>query len=780
MLASVDADAPEESQPSEFFLFISDASAEAERLTLALRTQGYSVIDVPLALLVNRVIIQTPALVLCDADAEGAVSVLERLRDLPPENAVSVIVLGQRGGVMDQIDGSLVSAMFARPVNVKELLDTVDRLVGSDASPKSLPSSARGRFGSSSHPPSKAARSDAAAAVPLPPDLADAQPKENADVPALELSADILGALADAERRLDESRPAPGPALEEPGPEADLEGALPADVLAALEEPLDEEEAEQSQGTAGGTAAGGAGRTGTRGHTQTGANVGTDGTGTVGTDHGASGRGAKRTDRPSMPPSEGDEGRAARQQASTPKPPRPGTEVTGGRELRRPSMAPVTSVDSGTSAQGPPLAQAPLDQSLVPVHSVGPKTRRDEDLGAAMSRDLMSTTPPARNRDGRGDAEDRQDEPTGAPPRGAAAAGRPGSGKEADARADLVSRPVLRAGDAPSFVAQAIRLRFTGSLAFEVDEGIRRIVLRDGDFVTAGSGVHGESLVAFLAGRGDLPPEVAKQGHKLPAFGRRAGAALIAQGHVAQDQLWTILRAHAEWLIGRALRATRGSASVETAVIDRMQDEPGVFGGAAGAEVFVEVVRRVVPEDEALVRLGGKDARLELGPAGTLLAECALPQLESERVQSAAGRTVRDITEGVADPSFTSALGALVALGVLCNVDELPKVAPKPPPERDPLDDEAHRARILARKALVDEGDYFAVLGVPRDATGYDIRRAYSALRKDFDPGRALTATTADLADTVDEILEVLDEAYDVLGDQHRRERYRRAIEAVP
>src|SRR6185295_18807525 len=98
----------------------------------------------------------------------------------------------------------------------------------------------------------------------------------------------------------------------------------------------------------------------------------------------------------------------------------------------------------------------------------------------------------------------------------------------------------LSPGATISALASAIRTRFTGAMAFEADEGIRRVVLREGDFVTAASGVHAESLVAFLAGRGDLPEDVVRLAHKLPPFGRRAGAALIAHGHLAQDELWPV------------------------------------------------------------------------------------------------------------------------------------------------------------------------------------------------------------------------------------------------
>jgi len=82
--------------------------------------------------------------------------------------------------------------------------------------------------------------------------------------------------------------------------------------------------------------------------------------------------------------------------------------------------------------------------------------------------------------------------------------------------------------------------------------------------------------------------------------------------------------------------------------------------------------------------------------------------------------------------------------------------------------------------ALVEDGDYFSLLGVERSATAYEIRRAYLELRRAFEPARVLTGQTADLAMDVKTIVEVLDEAYEILREPHRRERYRKAIEAGP
>jgi hypothetical protein len=125
-------------------------------------------------------------------------------------------------------------------------------------------------------------------------------------------------------------------------------------------------------------------------------------------------------------------------------------------------------------------------------------------------------------------------------------------------------------------------------------------------------------------------------------------------------------------------------------------------------------------------------------------------------------------------------LYALRELAVF-DVLERPKT-PRPGSRRtpDPLDDEAIRRAVRARRALVDDGDYFTLLGVPRSATGYHIRKAFVDLRRVFEPGVVLRPGTLDLRDDVSIINDVLDEAYEVLRDPTKRDRYRRALEAVP
>src|SRR5690606_2681299 len=99
---------------------------------------------------------------------------------------------------------------------------------------------------------------------------------------------------------------------------------------------------------------------------------------------------------------------------------------------------------------------------------------------------------------------------------------------------------------------------------------------------------------------------------------------------------------------------------------------------------------------------------------------------------------------------------------------------------RDHHDAEALRRAVQTRRTLIDEGDYFAILGVSRNATGYDIRRAYLELRRQFEPSLVLTPGTLDLQKDLELIVDVVTEAYEILGDQIRRDRYRRAIDSTP
>jgi hypothetical protein len=762
-------------------VFVSDASAEAERIGDTMRGAGYVVVDVPISMLSARVAAQRPNVVLVDVDAENVLDELARLRKLPGSGAIDFVYFGTGAGPVKNAEEALSNdgaAFFVRPIDVGALVRKIEALTGGplmrpEARPSTPPPSlaiGRGVAASASinrdrDPPPSSDRPGAPSLpspgvrTPGPPlpmsttslaDLVDAAPRSLSLATFGTVSNELQQMLADAEQRA-EIMSSAEPVL--PSPEEEIEAVLPADVLASLDEPIDGDEDEDPVGAEGGTGRG----TGAGGIGGTGASLDREGTGAH-----AKGTTAGGTRQPTT----GSQGRGAgagpgtgsqthERRVSSDTPPR---STTGANITTTPTS--MTNRPRTTDAIPPSLAYEAPRRPLLEEAPVAPAPQSAQrpsswhpppslPVGIAMPTDLR--------------------------------------GPSLKPAATVSSASVLGPEGGRRFFAEAIARRASGALCFESEGVVRRIVMREGDLVAAASGGEGESLVHFLAARGELPrDEAPRLAAKIPPYGRHAGAALVAHGWLRQDQLWQVLRAHAEWIASAVLRLTRGTAQLEPDPPGRLRGEPSVFGAATGAEIFVDLVRRAIPHEDALERLSGESSRITDGPNAGLLAECNLPPQDLELLHRARGGTVADLLARATDGEIVAVVHALALLGVIeivpspdfvrrgADARSLPDV------EMAALDEDAIRARVRARLELVEDGDYFAVLGVTRDATGYEIRRAFIELRRTFEPSRILTPRLLDLADDVHKIVVVIEEAYEILRDNARRERYRRAIDARP
>jgi len=82
------------------------------------------------------------------------------------------------------------------------------------------------------------------------------------------------------------------------------------------------------------------------------------------------------------------------------------------------------------------------------------------------------------------------------------------------------------------------------------------------------------------------------------------------------------------------------------------------------------------------------------------------------------------------------------------------------------------------QQALTEEGDYFSLLGLSPHASTHEIRQAYLNLRRTFDPEhQGNPSFQPENVESLTLIREVLDEAYEILRDPVRRERYQKALE---
>jgi hypothetical protein len=764
-------------------VFVSDPSAEAERIAQALRATGYIVVDVPMSMLLARVAVQRPRVVLVDADAEGALESVGKLRELPDAEGIDIVFLGHAGDALAGPEDALAhegSGFFDRPVDIANLVRKVEALTGgplpedrpsrASTPPPSIPSSRMPPAATHPETPgglggiAPVAEGDGKRPSTKPPPRPPSAPAPKMTVQpqttpeailssALQtsrrsvsiqtpLSSELEALLAEAEQRIGAQMALD---MNLPTPEEEIEAVLPADVLSSLDEPLDADEDDPA------------------------------------------GKAAEDNDSPEKVETgsyrvKTNSGEAAALQTHGGGQAAPTTGnrhiATSSADIARGTMGPDTGGMPGspglTSRASVTAAPPPTEYAASPPPAVLAAHMASSTLGSVV---LQADAPAIAAAVAQRASELR------------AQAATTGTSQKAESvpppNAALAPGPsVLGANDAPLVLARAIAARATGALCVESSEGVRRAVLREGDLLTAASGVDSESLLAFLGARGDLPREKVQQlAGKLPPFGRHAGAALVAHGHLRQDQLWPVLRAHAEWILGKAIWVREGTAHLETEPPGRLRGEPSVFGGSTGAEVLVEVIRRVVAPEDALARLGGPSGRLGEGNQIALLSECALDAAERDLIVRMRGSTVGETVEAAHSPDFASVLYAISLLGVVDVIRGVGGARSDSAADEagiEALDEEAIRARIRARLEIVDEGDYFAVLGVPHDATGYEVRRAFLDLRRVFEPSRLLTPRIADLAEDVRKITSVLEEAYEILSDNARRERYRRAISARP
>ncbi|HEX2879813.1 MAG TPA: hypothetical protein VHO25_09810 [Polyangiaceae bacterium] len=710
-------------------LCVCDTDPEATGYVAALRKQGYTVMVVEQSTLAERAHEAMPALILFDVDAAGALDAIRALRALPDATRVEAVAIGAAGQVLaNQAEAVALatSGQLLRPIDTNVLILTVETLIGA---PPSLVGVAEG----------------VGAAAPLsilPASETDFEPSQA----HLEISPELAQLLHTSEERIADSiQKEPEVSFEHDPVDPNI---IPQEALAALTRPL-ARDAASSQGV-------------------------------IANNMRLDPRSSRFPSAGSGPPSSG---------TTSSRPPTSNTS----HDLAA-LDAPLSELpDELTRASGRPATEPPL------AHEPEGHER------TAAEPERPTVPPPWRQSEGDSDPPAQTRSPSSVSFGTQVSTNKPRHESHEQAAVLEMPRRIDVAG-AVSAAGHAVQARFSGALAFETEQGVRRALLKDGDFVIVVSGNDAESLVSYLASTGELDPEDAAQlAHRLPPFGRHTATALIARGKLKQEQLWSALRAHAQWLLGYALSEAHSTLHIEHQVPERLASEPTVFGGATGAEVLIEVVRRVISPAQATDLLGGNTVVIDLNPDSTLLNECALTSGEHEALHEALGLNLAEAARRSTLPDLATLLFALQSLGVLkvsrAQQSDSPRAAlqmvpsPRLPsrlgsvvpqtqraaaaeatPSTHVPAEKAQRARITARKAVVDQGDYFAVLGVSPAATLHDIQRAYQALKHEFDPSRVLTAQTVDLADDVASIVEVLDEAYAILQDTPRREAYRRAI----
>ena len=342
--------------------------------------------------------------------------------------------------------------------------------------------------------------------------------------------------------------------------------------------------------------------------------------------------------------------------------------------------------------------------------------------------------------------------------------------------------------DAAAILSRAFAQAFTGRAVLRRPaepgpDGAARADIEKQIFFDRGRPVFAASNQAYdrmgqlLVREGKITPDQFSRCQTIvAASGRRMGEILVDLGYLKRRELLPAVRRHVEdmiyslfaWNAGQfEMIAGDGAASERI----RLSRHP--------AGMILEGVRRKLGPTELERLIGPPTTVVEISDKEKLTALIGTADLSAEE-RAAVGAldgsndlaTVARVSRIEVANAFQLAWG-LIVLGVAharrrdsdLEADEQGALVGE-------TDLAIDRERVRARWHLVSDADYFALLGVRRDASSFEIKRAYEAARRDFAPDVFPAELRRELARELDDIAQVLDEAYHVLRDDGLRGAY--------
>ncbi len=318
----------------------------------------------------------------------------------------------------------------------------------------------------------------------------------------------------------------------------------------------------------------------------------------------------------------------------------------------------------------------------------------------------------------------------------------------------------------PRLLALAARARLAGRLDLGGDAS-RSVYFEDGRVVGVSSAAPHERVeeVALRLGL------ITREQHRLAApaatglASRRAALLLLDRGFLKPTELTALVRRRTEDVVF-ALFA-EPSARFRHAAARVPADERTTLERKPLA-LALEGVRRkwLAPRLDAV--LGGPGSLLSPAPDAPSSAELGLGPAEQRLLELADGlRTLDEILAGSPlDPlESRQVLAGLLMTGALTLRYH---AGPEARAEAPAID----LGRVKEKLEQVRRSDYFAILGLSRHCSPYEVREAADRLAAEFDPGRYAGYREPGLPDKLDEVLRVVAEAREVLSDDALRAEY--------
>jgi CheY-like chemotaxis protein len=374
----------------------------------------------------------------------------------------------------------------------------------------------------------------------------------------------------------------------------------------------------------------------------------------------------------------------------------------------------------------------------------------------------------------------------------------------------------LAARPFPELLADAYRKHTSGALLLQRDKVKKLVYFRGGSPVFVKSNLLRECLGHVMVRAKMISEQECEESiRKMKKGGRQQGTVLIEMGRISPHNLVFALELQLQQKLYEIFAWTDGEWQLDTAA----ELPPATVElGMSAAALICEGVKRAWGDERARRALGPIDDQYVHPGADPLhrLQDAGLAPEEMALLESIDGTcTVKELRRrsAMAEGDLLRFLYAMRAAQVVtfraeadadANERTIDTSSPPtlpgqmayrdpPPPTRkrrgmipdvptgevqslgNPEEVEI-RSRLVAQLKAMRKMDHFAVLGLGRDATKDQVKRAYFALAKSYHPDKNFQAQSPEVRKLAGEILQVVGRAHDTLVDDEGRERYLREL----
>ncbi len=333
----------------------------------------------------------------------------------------------------------------------------------------------------------------------------------------------------------------------------------------------------------------------------------------------------------------------------------------------------------------------------------------------------------------------------------------------------------------------------TGTIVFTRDPVVKKVYVVNGEVFFASSNLSEDRLGEWLQRAGTITRQQCDAAFEVVKMtGKKQGAALAELGYITPGVLEDGIRLQVRQIVVSLFNWRNGSYMFDNTPTPNVSIDPLMIStenlirdGLRGMEW--SVVRRSLPPLTTILRL---------------VADRSLPLRVEELEQDHrtvltfidGGSSIEDICarSGIGDYNTLRAIYALLALrlsetGALKQADATKKVRAvvyDPVMMEETKTPGPETATFLTVPALLEahkrlsQQNHFEVLGVDRNATAQEIKKAYFTLAKRYHPDRHFGPPLNEMKSELEALFNAIHEAHETLASPDRREQYDRELAA--